>query len=194
VLTGVTTKGARASRAEAPDADLLARVRGGDVSALGVLYDRYAEDVRRVLVRLGVPERDVDDMLQETFLDVVRGAKNYDGRANARPWLVGLAVNWVRRRRRSVRVLVRRLASFEEEPTTAPTTPEDEAAGAIAAAKARAALDALSQKKREVFVLVVMEGLPGEEVARLLDIPVATVWTRLHHARRELRAALEEAT
>ncbi len=60
------------------------------------------------------------------------------------------------------------------------------------AEKMSRALAALSPKKREVIVLVTIEGLSGEEVASLLAIPVATVWTRLHHARRELSLAVFE--
>ena len=54
------------------------------------------------------------------------------------------------------------------------------------------ALASLSEKKREVVVLVTIEGMSGEEVAALLGIPVATVWTRLHHARREMSARMLE--
>ena len=54
------------------------------------------------------------------------------------------------------------------------------------------ALAELSAKKREVFVMVALEGVPPEAAAEALGIPIRTVWTRLHHARRELRARLEE--
>jgi RNA polymerase sigma-70 factor (ECF subfamily) len=54
------------------------------------------------------------------------------------------------------------------------------------------AIDKLSDKKREVFVLITVEGLSGQDAAEVLNIPVNTVWTRLHHARLELRAAVEE--
>jgi RNA polymerase sigma-70 factor (ECF subfamily) len=70
--------------------------------------------------------------------------------------------------------------------------PERETAARELAARAQVALAAMSHRKREAFVLVALEGLSGEEAATLLDIPVATVWTRLHHARRELRSALSE--
>lgn len=182
---------ARPKRVEATDPELVARIRGGDVSAVGVLYDRYGQDVRRVLGRLGVAPADIDDIVQDTFVELVRCAKNYDGRANAKPWLIGLAINWVRRRRRSVQVLLKNLAAWGREPAPATPTPEETTSSADAAARARRALDALSEKKREAFVLVVMEGLSGEQVATMLDVPVATVWTRLHHARRELREALQ---
>lgn len=173
------------------DADLLVRVSQGDVSALGALYDRHGAAVRRVLARLGVEAADVDDLAQETFLEVVRCAGAFDGRESARPWLLGLAVHRARRRRRSIATLVRHVTAWAREPAPEPPTPEDDARGAQAAEQARRALAGLSEKKREVFTLVVLEGLPGEQVARLLGIPLATVWTRLHHARRDLRGALD---
>jgi RNA polymerase sigma-70 factor (ECF subfamily) len=185
---------ARASRTiepgEATDAQLLARLKGGEVGALGQLFDRHADAVRRVVARLGVRPADVDDLVQTTFLDVLDAAASYDGRASARPWLVGMAVMRVRRHRRSLSRLAARLAAWSREPEPETPTPEASVEGRERARRAEAALAALSQKKREVFVLVALEGLPGDEVARTLGIPVATVWTRLHHARLELREAL----
>lgn len=176
------------------DAELLARVAGGDVSAVGTLYDRYADDVRRLFARVGVRGADVDDLTQEAFLDVVRGAKGFDGRESARPWVLGVALNRARRHRRSLAVFWKHLAMWTLEPTESPRSPEDETEAARAAKHAQAALAALSDKKRETFVLVALEGLSGEEAAEALGIPVATVWTRLHHARKELREALEKET
>lgn len=180
----------RSTRAELTDPELLSLVNDGDVSALGVLYDRYEQDIRRVLVRLGVPLSDVEDLVQETFLEIPRCARNYDGRRNARPWLIGLSVNQARRYKHSLRVVWRNLTAWAREPGAPLPTPEELTERAIAADLARRALARLSIKKREVFTLVVLEGLPGEEVAAMLGIPTATVWTRLHHARRELRAAI----
>jgi RNA polymerase sigma-70 factor (ECF subfamily) len=71
-------------------------------------------------------------------------------------------------------------------------TPPDDLEICALARRAERALDALSVKKREAFVLVALEGLTGEEAAIAMNVPVATVWTRLHHARRDLRDALEE--
>jgi RNA polymerase sigma-70 factor, ECF subfamily len=148
--------------------------------------------VRRVVARLGVSPGDVDDVVQATFLDVLGAAARYDGRANAKPWLIGLAVMQVRRRRRSLSQMAARIAAWAREPSAQPATPEESATTSQLAERARRALDALSPKKREVVVLVNIEGLSGEDAAALLGIPVATVWTRLHHARRELNAAVFE--
>ena len=172
------------------DPELVSRIAGGETSALGLLYDRYDADVRRIVHRLGVRTSDVDDVVQATFLDVLRAAAGYDGRQNAKPWLIGLAVMQVRRHRRSLARIAARITAWAREPLPRPSTPEEATATNEAAERARIALDALSAKKREVIVLVSIEGLSGEEAAALLGVPVATVWTRLHHARKEIFAAV----
>lgn len=176
----------------ADDATILRRMRDGDVSALGALFDRYDQDVRRLIARLGVVAGDVDDLVQLTFLEAMRSAERFDGRASARGWLSGIAVMMVRRNRRSVGRLFRRLAAWATEPAEVAESAEARMELAQSSARARRALDRLSEKKRQVFVLVALEGHSGEEVAAMLAIPVATVWTRLHHARKELRETLAE--
>jgi RNA polymerase sigma-70 factor (ECF subfamily) len=186
---------AQGSTLAASDAAALERLAAGDLDALGKLYDRYERDVRRFVARLGVSEADADDLVQATFLDVARGAARFDaahaGERGARSWILGIAAMMVRRHRRSVARLVRGFAAhiFEgrrPQPIDPSAAFEDEESQL----RFRHALDRLSTKKREVFVMITMEGASGDQVAAALGIPVATVWTRLHHARKELRAAL----
>ncbi len=174
------------------DTALFARINDGDTGALGLLYDRYDRDVRRVIARLGIPPSDVDDLLQTTFLEVLSCADRYDGRECGKPWLIGLALIMVRRHRRSLARLAARLATWAALPSAAIETPEESVGANQAAARAQRALNRLSPKKREAFVLLALEGLSGEDAARSVGVPLQTVWTRLHHARRELRVALEE--
>jgi RNA polymerase sigma-70 factor (ECF subfamily) len=174
------------------DTTLFARIHDGDTGALGLLYDRYDRDVRRVIARLGVPPSDVDDLVQATFLEVLRCADRYDGRECGKPWLIGLAVIMVRRHRRSLARLAARLSSWATLPSGIIETPEESVGASQAADRAQRALNRLSPKKREAFVLLALEGLSGEEAAKSVGAPLQTVWTRLHHARRELRAVLEE--
>jgi RNA polymerase sigma-70 factor (ECF subfamily) len=175
------------------DAELLATVADGNLEALGLLFDRHGRGVRSFLGRMGVGASDADDLLQATFLEVVRAAGRFDPRLPARNWLLGIANAMLRRHRRSVRRTAARLvAAAGLARTTMPPTPaelfdEDEATRRLDRAFAR-----LSPKKREVFVLVTLEGLSGEEAAHTLGVPVNTIWTRLHHARSELRAVLAE--
>jgi RNA polymerase sigma-70 factor (ECF subfamily) len=175
------------------DATLLARLSGGDLEALGILYDRFQNEVRRLVHRLGMRDAEIDDVVQLVFLDVMKVASRYDGRTSAKPWILGIATNIVRRQRRSLRRLAANLAGavFEAQKPV-PRTPDALFDREDSQRRFEQAIARLSTKKREVFVLVVLEGVTGEEVARALGIPVATVWTRLHHARRELREALEE--
>ena len=73
-------------------------------------------------------------------------------------------------------------------------TPEDAAEAAETAEQLERALGRLTEEKRLVLLLFEREGLSGEEVARALDIPLGTVWTRLHHARADMRRALRGKT
>jgi RNA polymerase sigma factor (sigma-70 family) len=126
--------------------------------------------------------------VHDVFLTASRVAGTYDDRSGSRPFLLGIAANLVRSRRQKQARWRVALASLEGALTGAfRRTPED---GASATQELRildAGLARLSEEKRLVLVMIEMEDLSGEEVARALGIPVATVWTRLHYARAELR-------
>jgi RNA polymerase sigma-70 factor (ECF subfamily) len=175
------------------DVELVRSLVGGDLRALGLLFDRFEPDVKRLIGRMNVPAADIDDLVQLTFLDAARSAANYDDRWPVRSWLFGIALMIVRRHRRSVAQIAARVGRWaREKDAMAPARPDDLAENRELALVADRALSRLTQKKREVFAMVVLEGMPGEDVAEALGIPVATVWTRLHHARRELRTILKE--
>jgi RNA polymerase sigma factor (sigma-70 family) len=175
------------------DGELLKKIAEGDLACLGTLYDAYSEHVRRFVGRMGVAHGDIDDVVQTTFLMVLSASRRFDGRASARAWLLGLAVNAVRHHRRSVRRLTDRLLQFAHEPhLQAVVSAEETVTATEIASRAQRAIQRLSQKKRSVFLLVAVEGVTGEQAAAALGIPLATVWTRLHHARRELRRLLDE--
>jgi RNA polymerase sigma-70 factor (ECF subfamily) len=180
-----------APREEESDADLIRRVAEGDLSPLGVLYDRYHESIRQFVARATDRGADTDDITHEAFLTLAKIAGKYDGRASARPFLLGIAAQLVRRRRRGLMRWAQALTSLAgAAPDQRVRTPEDAASTQEELRCFDAALARLTEEKRLVFLLVEREGLSGEEVARALDIPVNTVWTRLHHARNDLRKAL----
>ena len=182
----------RSPSAGITDAELLVRVADGDLEPLGELYDRYARDVWRAVRRTLRDERDVDDVLHATFLNLPRIASSYDGRASCRGWLCGIGVRLALRHRRGAGRFRRVLGAFAlAPPLRAPTDPERQASDHQELAALDRALGRLSEKKRAVFVLVELEGLSAEEAARALEIPAATARTRLFHARRELQEALE---
>jgi len=175
------------------DEDLVLQVAAGNLDSLGVLFDRFHAPVRRFLSRLLVQESDLDDLVQQTFLLVPRAALRFDAARSVKAWLFGLATTVVKRHRRSIARLARKVAAFSREPARhGPATPAELVGEEQSIRRAARALAALSPKKRAVFVMIVLERLSGEAVAQALRIPLGTVWTRLHHARRDLRAMLGE--
>jgi RNA polymerase sigma-70 factor (ECF subfamily) len=171
------------------DADLLRRLAEGDIGALGALYDRHHASVHRFVARATSDAEDVDDLVHATFLEAAKSAARYDGRVSSRPWLVGIAAQLLRRRRRAFGRLfeifssVRRSLSSHVDPRAALAAKND----------VERALATLSETKREAFLMAEVEGMSCEEIARVLDVPIGTVWTRLHAARRELRQALGDS-
>lgn len=176
------------------DADLVAAVGRGDLEALGKLFERHEPLLRRYFGRLGIAPGDVDDVIQMVFLEVMRAAERYESEYSVKSWLCGIATIMARRHRRGLARWAARMAAWAGvEAQEDIATPFDVIEHDQAARILRRAIESLSDKKREVFVLVTLEGLSGEEAARALGIPLKTVWTRLHYARRELRAALEQS-
>lgn len=175
-----------AERAAISDPMLLQRVEAGELDALGLLYDRYYTSIRHFVARATCDAADVDDLVHETFLAAADSAARYDGRPSCRPWLVGIVVTLLRRRNQRFGRLLRVLATL----------------GSISSGSAdlRPALDArhdvtrglaqLSEAKRITLLMAELEGLSCQEIAALTRVPVGTVWTRLHAARRELRASM----
>jgi RNA polymerase sigma-70 factor (ECF subfamily) len=179
---------ARNESEQTSDPDLLRRLAGGEIGALGELYDRHREPVRRFIVRATSNADDVDDLVHATFLAAAKGAARYDGRPSCRPWLVGIAAHLLRRRRRSVGHFLAVLSSLRI--TRATTT--DPRSALLARVDVEHALAGISEVKRIALLLAEVEGLSCVEIAGVLGVPIGTVWTRLHAARRELRLALEE--
>ncbi|MDP9151095.1 MAG: RNA polymerase sigma factor [Myxococcota bacterium] len=174
------------------DGDVLERVASGSLSSLAILFDRHAVDVRRFVGRLGVSSGDIDDIVQATFLLVIKAAASFRGGGSARAWLFGLAANAVRRHRRSLMRMTARVTTWaRERGADRPRTPQESLESQERVEEGARALARLSLKKREVFVLVVMEGMAADAAAAALGVPIGTVWTRLHHARRELREHLK---
>jgi RNA polymerase sigma factor (sigma-70 family) len=165
------------------DAVLLQRVARGELDALGALYDRYAEDLLRYATRLS-GSGDAEDLVQNVFLRVLSIAATFDERTvNARPWLFGITTRMAMERRRSLHRFAMVLLNVGGLADRAAVSPSFEAASDIPRA-----LQRLAVSKRVVLLLAELEGFSCPEIAAMLEVPVGTVWTRLHHARRELRA------
>jgi RNA polymerase sigma-70 factor (ECF subfamily) len=175
------------------DAVLLRDVANGDSNALGELYDRYARAVWRVARRsLGNPD-DAEDLVHMVFLNLRRIATSYDGRTSCWGWLCGITARAAMRHRRGSGRFQRMLAAYSDVRTdNPPADPERRASGHEELRAFERALSRLGPKKRTTYMLVELEGLSALQAAIALDIPEATVRTRLFHARRELHDRMDK--
>jgi RNA polymerase sigma-70 factor (ECF subfamily) len=179
------------SRQGETDAELIVAVAASDLRALGELFHRHAPALRRYLRRMGIPQADVDDLVQATFLEITRAAPRFDAAHAGRSWIFGVASIMLRRHRHFLRRAAARINAWVMPKAEVEGTPAELFECAEAEQRFARAFAALSAKKREAFVLVTLEGLSGEEAAQALGVPVNTIWTRLHHARVELLAAID---
>ena len=169
------------------DPDILRQLAAGEIGALGELYDRYREPVWRFVARATSDADDVDDLVQATFLAAAKSAGRYDGRPSCRPWLIGIAAQLLRRRRQSFGRFLEVLSALRGVRATA----TDPRPALQACSDVERALVQISEAKRITLLMAEVEGLSCAEIAAALVVPIGTVWTRLHAARRELRRALE---
>lgn len=167
------------------------RMAGEASSELDVaeVYDAHADFVWRSLHRLGVRTADLPDLLQEVFVVVHRRRADYRPERPIRGWLWGISVGLARNyRRRAHRNAERLRGRVPERPS------QDDPQGALDARRrrerGRRMLESLDPEKRAVFVMFEVEGLSGHRIAQLLDVPLGTVHSRLHAARRALTEAL----
>ncbi|MCW5831351.1 MAG: RNA polymerase sigma factor [Labilithrix sp.] len=195
-MTTATVRSMTVVRPDMParsDSELLSAIAIGDLEALGSLFDRHEPGLRRYFGRMGAAAHDADDFVQQTFLEVERTASRFDTELSARAWIYGIATMMMRRHRRSLSRVAANLRAWASlRPVTTASPPDALSELDETTRRLGVALERMSPRKREVFVLVVFEGLSGDEVAKLMGIPLNTVWTRLHHARQELRAVLKE--
>lgn len=154
-------------------------------------FEQHASYVRSVLARLTGPGGDPDDLLQEVFLVALRRAAVLQKHPEPRAWLYRVAVNVASAARRKAKL--RRFFGLDHaEDVEDGLTPQDVFEQAESARHVYRALDRLTEKKRTVFVLYELEGLSGEEIALVVQCPLKTVWTRLHHARKEFAAHIQK--
>src|SRR4051812_48523239 len=163
----------------------------GEVLELSSVYRRYGEFVWVSLQHLGIRPADLEDIAQEAFIVVHRRLHTFDASGQMTTWLFGicmrLASNYRRRRRWKVEVLSGERT--DERPASSMLSDE-----LLIRREEREFADRMLNKldidKRAVFVLFEIEGLSHAEISSLMNIPVGTVYSRLHAARRKLQKLL----
>jgi RNA polymerase sigma-70 factor (ECF subfamily) len=189
-MTGQRNKETDGRHGKLTDADALRRLAQGEVSALAPLYDRYHQSLYRFISHATGHASDVEDIVHSTFMTAATAAASFDGRQSCRPWLLGIAAKLLYRRRRTLARLRRALREFSIQRNGEYLDPHRDLIARAELGALSKALSRLSHPKRVTLLLSEVEELTAEEIAAALRVPVGTVWTRLHHARRELRREL----
>ncbi|HEX7480443.1 MAG TPA: RNA polymerase sigma factor [Polyangiales bacterium] len=172
---------------------LVRRAQAGDERALHELFVRHRQDVARIVFRALGPDGDVDDVVQDAFIQIFRSIGRFRGNSKFSTWLYRVVTNVARMHLRSRRArpqIASGVAPEDAKPASLADGPEQEAERHARLRALYRQLDQLSEKKRTVLVLHDFEGLSPAEIGEIVEAPVLTVRTRLFYARKELYAAL----
>jgi len=196
-MESVSYKTALMPAAELSDAAIVERIRGGDTALYEILIRRHNQRLYRTIRAILREDRDVEDVMQQAYVDAYLHLDQFKGEAQFATWLTRIAVN---RAIRAGRGADRRLAlvasnddhdlAIERAPA-ADLDPEHTMYGRELKDVLESLIDELPDQFRVVFVLREVEGLSTAETAAALSINEETVKTRLHRAKRLLRDQLD---
>jgi RNA polymerase sigma-70 factor (ECF subfamily) len=194
---------------------LIAGLRNGEERAYAHLVDRYTPAMLRVARGYVSSHQIAEDVVQETWIGVLKGISQFEGRSSLRTWIFTVMINIAKTRGiRERRGGDAEIAAFTggtvdparfrprgdrwpghwkagEEPSPFPETPEGSVLGGELVAVARRELDKLPDRQRTVVSLRDMHGFDSKEVCELLDISIANQRVLLHRGRAAVRQALE---
>jgi RNA polymerase sigma-70 factor (ECF subfamily) len=201
------------------DAGEVQALRQGSEAAFRSLVERYNPTLTRVARTLVRDASVAEEVVQQTWVEVLESTSTFEARSTVRTWLCGICINTARARLRKERRTVPMSALGKEGDASAdaavdpsrffppeshwaghwyafpnpwPDSPEDSALSAELKPRLLAAIDALPEPQREVLVLRDAEGFSGEEVCNLLGLSATNQRVLLHRARSKLRALLED--
>jgi RNA polymerase sigma-70 factor (ECF subfamily) len=173
------------------DGKVILRLQGGDLEALGELYDRHKTSTYRTALAITHDPIAADDILQDCFLKLYRYADTIDPTRPLKPWLnrvtVNLAYTWSKRRKRWQTPL-----DYVHQKLVNPPhdSPERQVESDDTANEVIQAIASLEIHHRIVIVLYYLNSLNIDEIATILNCPVGTVKSRLYYGRERLRTQL----
>jgi RNA polymerase sigma-70 factor (ECF subfamily) len=179
------------------DREAVRQVQAGDTDAFEPLVEKYKRKVFRLAYQVLRDQEEALDVSQEAFVKAFRALPAFKGDSAFYTWLFRITMNVALDRRRQRATRVKSLGAEDVPPEewerTAVSTdpdPENVAAGVERRERIRKGLDSLSEHHRTIIILSDIEGLQYREIAEVLGIPMGTVMSRLHHARKRLREVL----
>jgi len=171
--------------------DLVARCRAGDAAAFRQLFREHRVAVARLVQRMTGGSPDLEDLVQEVFVQVHKSLGGFRREAQLSTWIYRIAVNVVLMHRRAQKSRPYSMPSLPDGNVADDgELPDEQLARNRRVAALYRLLEHMSEKKRTVYVLHELEGMTPTEIAKVVGAPVLTVRTRLFYARRTLLAEL----
>jgi RNA polymerase sigma-70 factor (ECF subfamily) len=205
------------SALELNERELCAALRRGDEEAFRTLVREYHAPLRRLALGYVRSPAVADEVVQETWLGVIHGIRNFEGRSSLRTWIFRILANTAKTRaeREGRTVPLSAFASDNDDPSVDPSRffdqqherwpghwaspparwdelPEEHLAGRETLDALKRAIEALPPVQKQVMVLRDIEGWPADEVCDLLGLSVGNQRVCLHRARSHVRQALED--
>ena len=184
-----------------PDGDLVFKAQQGDLQAFDELVERYHGKIYGLTYNMTSNREDAEDLTQEVFVKAFNALPRFKGKSSFYTWVYRIAVNKTinyRKKRNRKRALS--LDQFDQEiktddiyhDLTAKGSPLRNLSLTELQKKLNEALQTLSEKHRTVVIMHDMQGIPHEEIAKVVGASVGTIRSRLFYARRQMQTELTE--
>lgn len=214
-IDGSDTAMADPASSLADDHQLIESLRRGDEAAFLALVERYQSSMKRVALLFVNDPAHADEVVQETWIAVLRGLGGFEGRSSLKTWIFSILANRAKTTaQREGRYLPLTVSTDDEEPAVSPdrfdppgtqwaghwtsfpiswdSIPEERLLSGETRDIIRRVIDRLPSGQREVIVLRDIEGWSSEEVCNALELSETNQRVLLHRARSKVRRALEE--
>lgn len=167
--------------------ELLSTIADGDTASMGLLYDLIKTDVFAYALSKMGNKHDADDIMQDTFVQVYKYAKQYQPKGKPMAWIIRIELNLIRRHFQ----LKSRTTSFDESFENTPSG-ENFEEDIINNAFLRKIMKTLNEEEREVITLHIVSGMKHREIAKLLEKPLSTVLSKYNRAIKKLQLVVKE--
>lgn len=174
------------------DAECVARVQRGDTESFEILVRRHQKATFNLVYRLLGDPDEAAEVAQEVFLSAYKSIQQFRGDAVFSTWLYRIAFNHAITRRKTLQISQQRHLPLEGMEIVADSSvdPARKAERIEIQSRVQQALDSLDKQDALIILLRDLQDVPYEEIAGVLNIPVGTVKSRLHRARKALKDRL----
>ncbi|MGF9767610.1 sigma-70 family RNA polymerase sigma factor [Bacillus albus] len=167
--------------------DLIQLTLSGNKEAYSELYDKTIHEVYKTAHFLIEDKTDVDDVVQEIYIQLYESLRKYDSEKPFHPWLIGLAIKQIHSYRRKRWMRLRIIKKAEEQRKPVQIDFSNDLISKISNQKLIELIYKLPYKLKQVIILRYLHDYSQEEVAQILHIPIGTVKSRIHAALKKLR-------